>query len=267
MTHAVGMTHSDPRTYSRAASHRMAATPPVPPQLVQAHGRTPGPDGPRPGIGRISAGEPEFPAGRVPEDLAPRGAIGHQFLEQRQQRAVVDADGRTQERPVRRPDAAIGAEGVDQRPHERPGVLVRRRPTGELDQAGQLDDRAAPRPRPSSSRNPGASSPSTGSGRPQWSTSIRTPEWTSSGTSTGSWSPTTCTSATMSRSARDDSRPPASAWCSTPSSAALSVTPRTPPSRRALSSLVVARFGTTATPRNRPPEPDTASSRQRLSSP
>src|SRR4029079_7087132 len=86
-----------------------------------------------------SSWKSEQAAGRVPEQLAAIIGIRKELSGQLDERAVILALGRAQIGPVRRPQAVIERECVDQGPHEWPAVLEWIGRSGEFQIAGNLD--------------------------------------------------------------------------------------------------------------------------------
>ena len=62
----------------------------------------------------VSWAEPEQAQRRVPENGLPHGFVRNRLREQLQKRPVVEPPGRFQKWPVRRPDAMLGPESVEQ---------------------------------------------------------------------------------------------------------------------------------------------------------
>ena len=86
------------------------------------------------------------------------------ILQLREQRPVVEAYRRSAGTVKFDPQTQLsGPEGVDEGPHERPGVLVRRRPAGELDETRELDH-CPVRPRRRRPGNPAHRAPQPGRG-------------------------------------------------------------------------------------------------------
>jgi len=81
----------------------------------------------------------EQPARVGPQQHSPLRWIQTKPFHQTQQRAVIDALVRAQERPVGAPQAALDGEGLDQCCNERPAILIGMRLPRELDLSRQFD--------------------------------------------------------------------------------------------------------------------------------
>ena len=135
----------------------------------------------RPPSGGDSPGEPELADRRVPEDATAGVGVGHLLGQQAEQRAVVDAFGHAQERPVRTPHAPIRPELTHQGLDVGQQVAVRVGRARHLDAPGQLHHRTPRAAPPQHLAEPGGVQPAVGSGRPQWSMRTRTPARSSRG--------------------------------------------------------------------------------------